>query len=187
VWCSFWGTDWILKYYLDELRLQRDYFLKQHWPVDLCNGEVWCSLWGTDWILKYYLDELRLQRDYFLKQRLFPLNNINQLISVMVKCDVLFKLRTEFLNEMYTSFVFKGLILKYVDWEGTKSRAAEKRNILYWDSEWYRETAFCVHTADGQWPNEPGPTVSKSSFSFSPLASWDFRNVPWMLLGFKPG
>jgi hypothetical protein len=23
VWCSLWGTDWILKYYLDELRLQR--------------------------------------------------------------------------------------------------------------------------------------------------------------------
>jgi hypothetical protein len=22
VWCSLWGTDWILKYYLDELRLQ---------------------------------------------------------------------------------------------------------------------------------------------------------------------
>jgi hypothetical protein len=23
VWCSLWGTDWILKYYLDELRFQR--------------------------------------------------------------------------------------------------------------------------------------------------------------------
>jgi hypothetical protein len=23
VWCCLWGTDWILKYYLDELRLQR--------------------------------------------------------------------------------------------------------------------------------------------------------------------
>jgi hypothetical protein len=23
VWCSLWGTDWILKYHLDELRLQR--------------------------------------------------------------------------------------------------------------------------------------------------------------------
>jgi hypothetical protein len=23
VWCSIWGTDWIIKYYLDELRLQR--------------------------------------------------------------------------------------------------------------------------------------------------------------------
>jgi hypothetical protein len=23
VWCSLLGTDWILKYYLDELRLQR--------------------------------------------------------------------------------------------------------------------------------------------------------------------
>jgi hypothetical protein len=31
----------MLKYYLDELRLQR---VKQRYPVDLCNGEVWCSL-----------------------------------------------------------------------------------------------------------------------------------------------
>jgi hypothetical protein len=42
--------------------LINDYFLKQRWPVDRCNGEVWCSLWGTDWILKYYLDEIRLQK-----------------------------------------------------------------------------------------------------------------------------
>jgi hypothetical protein len=34
------------------LRINSDHFLKQHQPVDLCNGEVWCSLWGTDWILK---------------------------------------------------------------------------------------------------------------------------------------
>jgi hypothetical protein len=37
-----------------------DYFLKQLYQVDLCNGEVWCSLWGTGWILKYRLDELGL-------------------------------------------------------------------------------------------------------------------------------
>jgi hypothetical protein len=43
------------------LTVNSDYFLKQHQPVDLCNGEVCCSLWGTDWNLKYYLDELRLQ------------------------------------------------------------------------------------------------------------------------------
>jgi hypothetical protein len=29
VWCSLWGTDWILKYYLDELRLQRVSWLFQ--------------------------------------------------------------------------------------------------------------------------------------------------------------
>jgi hypothetical protein len=34
--------------------------LKQHYPVDRCNGEMWCSLWDTYWILKYYLDKLRL-------------------------------------------------------------------------------------------------------------------------------
>jgi hypothetical protein len=44
------------------LILNSYYFLKQHQPVDLCNGEVLCSLWGTDWILKYCLDELRFQR-----------------------------------------------------------------------------------------------------------------------------
>jgi hypothetical protein len=26
------------------LTVNTDYFLKQHYPVDLCNGEVWCSL-----------------------------------------------------------------------------------------------------------------------------------------------
>jgi hypothetical protein len=37
------------------------------------------------------------------------LNRINQLIFVMVKCGVLFEVRTEFLNVIYTSFVFRGL------------------------------------------------------------------------------
>jgi hypothetical protein len=35
------------------LGLNGDYFLKRHFPFDLCNGEVWCSLWGTDWVPKY--------------------------------------------------------------------------------------------------------------------------------------
>jgi D-alanyl-lipoteichoic acid acyltransferase DltB (MBOAT superfamily) len=30
------------------LNANRDYFFKQHQPVDLCNGEVWCFLCGTD-------------------------------------------------------------------------------------------------------------------------------------------
>jgi hypothetical protein len=34
------------------LNVNSDYFLKQHQPVELCNGDVWCSLWGMDWILK---------------------------------------------------------------------------------------------------------------------------------------
>jgi hypothetical protein len=37
------------------------------------------------------------------------LNSVNQLISVMVKCGVLFEVRTEFLNITQTSFGFKGL------------------------------------------------------------------------------
>jgi hypothetical protein len=35
------------------------------------------------------------------------LNNINQLILVMVKCGVLFEVRTGFLNVIYTSFGFQ--------------------------------------------------------------------------------
>jgi hypothetical protein len=37
------------------------------------------------------------------------LNSVNQLIFVIVKCGVLFEVRTEFLNVIYTSFGFKGL------------------------------------------------------------------------------
>jgi hypothetical protein len=44
------------------LSVNRDYFLKQHQSVNLCNGEVLSFLCGTDWILKYYVDELWLQR-----------------------------------------------------------------------------------------------------------------------------
>jgi hypothetical protein len=44
-----------------------------------------------------------------LKTAIISLNNINQLIFVMVKCDVLFEVRTEFLNIIWTSFGFKGL------------------------------------------------------------------------------
>jgi hypothetical protein len=42
---AFMGLQW--------LPVQRDCFLEQHYPVDLCNGKVLCSLSGTDWILKY--------------------------------------------------------------------------------------------------------------------------------------
>jgi hypothetical protein len=37
------------------------------------------------------------------------LNGINQLIFVMVKCGVLFDIRTEFLNSIQTNFDFKVL------------------------------------------------------------------------------
>jgi hypothetical protein len=41
---------------------------------------------------------------------IIPLNNINQLIFVKVKCGVLFEVRTEFLNIIYRSFGLKGWI-----------------------------------------------------------------------------
>jgi uncharacterized protein with PQ loop repeat len=34
------------------IRINIDYFLKQHQPVNLCNAEVLCFLCGTDSILK---------------------------------------------------------------------------------------------------------------------------------------
>jgi hypothetical protein len=37
------------------------------------------------------------------------------MIFVMVKCGVLFEVRTEFLNNIYTSFGFKGLNLNSVN------------------------------------------------------------------------
>jgi hypothetical protein len=40
---------------------------------------------------------------------IISLNGDNQLIFVMVKCGVLFEVRTEFLNIISTSFGFKGL------------------------------------------------------------------------------
>jgi hypothetical protein len=33
------------------LTVNSDYFLKQHYAVHLCNGEV-CSLWGTSFSFK---------------------------------------------------------------------------------------------------------------------------------------
>jgi hypothetical protein len=43
------------------------------------------------------------------------LNSVNQLIFVMVKCGVLFEVRTEFLNNILTSFGFKGFNLNSVN------------------------------------------------------------------------
>jgi hypothetical protein len=40
---------------------------------------------------------------------IISLNTVDKLIFVMVKCGVLFEVRTEFLNIIYTSFGFKGL------------------------------------------------------------------------------
>jgi hypothetical protein len=40
---------------------------------------------------------------------IISLNSINKLIAVTVKCGVLFEVRAGFLNNIYTSFGFKGL------------------------------------------------------------------------------
>jgi hypothetical protein len=42
VWCSLWGTDWILKYYLDELRLQRVNYV--------CNVAVKRPTFTLEWV-----------------------------------------------------------------------------------------------------------------------------------------
>jgi hypothetical protein len=41
------------------------------------------------------------------------LNSVNQLIFIIVKYGVLFEVRTEFLNNILTSFSFKGLNSDY--------------------------------------------------------------------------
>jgi hypothetical protein len=45
----------------------------------------------------------------------WSLNSVKQLIFVMVRCGVLFEVRTGFLNNVQTSFDFKGLNLNSVN------------------------------------------------------------------------
>jgi hypothetical protein len=53
-----------------------------------------------------------VNRDYRIS-----LNSINHSIFVMVKCGLLFEVRIEFLNIVYTSFGFKWLkFLQYYTW-----------------------------------------------------------------------
>lgn len=42
------------------LRVHKDYFLKQHLPLDI-SMEVRCFLWDRNWIFKHYLDKRRPQ------------------------------------------------------------------------------------------------------------------------------
>jgi hypothetical protein len=44
------------------LNVNSDYFLKQHQPVELCNGQVLCFSAVQTEFIKYYLDKLKLQR-----------------------------------------------------------------------------------------------------------------------------
>jgi hypothetical protein len=46
---------------------------------------------------------------------MISLNSVNQLIFVMVKCCVLFVVRTEFLNNIQTSLGFRGLNLNSIN------------------------------------------------------------------------
>jgi hypothetical protein len=46
---------------------------------------------------------------------IISLNSVNYSIFVMVKCGVLIEVRTEFLNNIQTSFGFKGLNLNSVN------------------------------------------------------------------------
>jgi hypothetical protein len=48
---------------------------------------------------------------------ILAINSVNQLIFVMVKCGVLFEVRTEFLNVIYTIFGFNGLIFSIIGTE----------------------------------------------------------------------
>jgi hypothetical protein len=61
---------------------------------------------GTDLMVYHNVDDDVL---FSAETAIISLNNINQLIFVMMKCGVLFDVRTEFLNIIYTSFGFKGL------------------------------------------------------------------------------
>jgi hypothetical protein len=46
---------------------------------------------------------------FSLQTAIISFNNSNQFIFAMVKCGVLFEVRTEALNIIYTSVCFKGL------------------------------------------------------------------------------
>jgi hypothetical protein len=43
------------------LRIKSDCFLKQRWPINICNGDVLCFLCRRNWIFKYNVGELCLQ------------------------------------------------------------------------------------------------------------------------------
>jgi hypothetical protein len=61
------------------------------------------------------VDTSQNTRQFIYTGQSLNLNSINQLIFVMVKCGVLFEVRTEFLNNIQTSFGFKGLNLNSVN------------------------------------------------------------------------
>jgi hypothetical protein len=50
----------------------------------------------------------------WIQTAIISLNSVTQLVFVMVKCGVLFEVRAESLNIIWTIFGFKGLISSYV-------------------------------------------------------------------------
>jgi hypothetical protein len=81
---------------------KRDYFLKQHKKIYLCNGEVWCFIFGTDWIIKYHLRELRPQIYVFIL-----LNVVS--IGLSIYRSIGLSLLQGFLSSLSFGFSFKGL------------------------------------------------------------------------------
>jgi hypothetical protein len=57
---------------------------------------------------------LQVSYYWFIVWHLLNLNSVNQLIFVMVKCGVLFEVRTEFLKIIFTNFGFKGLTSSFI-------------------------------------------------------------------------
>jgi hypothetical protein len=49
-----------------------------------------------------------------MQTAIISLNSVTQLVFVIVKCGVLFEVRAESLNIIWTSLGFKGLISSYV-------------------------------------------------------------------------
>jgi hypothetical protein len=49
----------------------------------------------------------------------------------MMKCGVLFEVRSEFLNIIYTSFGFKGLKSKQCIWETTEWELTDNNGLLF--------------------------------------------------------
>jgi hypothetical protein len=73
---------------------------------------------------------------------ILTVNSVNQLIFVMVKCGVLFEVRTEFLNIIYASFCFK--------WSIFTDSATVKRNTCYGSAGAWNDYAW-THQNCGSW------------------------------------
>jgi hypothetical protein len=62
---------------------------------------------------------------------IISLNSVNQLIFVMLKCGVLFEVRTEFINIIYAHFSFKGLRVSHQKDEIREECSRHGRDVKY--------------------------------------------------------